>query len=290
MGIIAGHAILIAGGDNDFRENLSDILRGEGYAPVTAATGKDALEKARDHECSVALIDLRLRDMSGFDVLQGIKERAPATEVILVTGSASQSAAIDAMNLDAYRYVEKPLETGKLLGMIRRAIEKWEMAKALHESQERYRTLFEESRDAILITSPHNRFIEFNQASLDLLGYAREELTQRRPSDLFVEIADFRQIEREIHDKGYIKEYEVEFRHREGKGVNCLISSTRRLIDSCNVLEYQTIVKDITRQKKIQQQLERTLSLLRKNLNGVIRLVTHLVEKRTPIRRDISAA
>jgi PAS domain S-box-containing protein/putative nucleotidyltransferase with HDIG domain len=274
--------ILIVDDDADFRDNLSGILRQEGYMPLPAATGREALERSREHGVAVALIDLKLGDMSGIEVLKGIKEHSPATEGIFVTGYASQSSAIDALNMDAYRYVEKPFDMGRLLGMIRRAIEKRDLARALRESEERYRTLFEESRDAIFITSPGNRFIQFNQASLDLLGYAREELMQLLPSDIFVDINDFRRIDREIQNRGYVKDYEVTFRCRERECVDCLISSTGRLIDACNILEYQTIVKDITKQKKIQRQLENTLDLLRDNLNGVIKLVTQLVEKKDP--------
>lgn len=282
MNIIAGHAILIVDDDSDFRENLSGLLEKEGFAPVAVATGKDALEKAGNEDFSVALIDLRLQDISGLDVLKGIKARSPMTEGIFVTGYASQSSAIDAVNLQAYRYVEKPFDTGKLLGMIRRAVEKRELGRAFQESEKRYRALFEGSRDAIFITSEGNGFIEVNQASLDLLGYARAELMKLRPGEIFQTPGDFRKIDREIRDRGYIKDCEVAFLRSDGKGVTCLISSTERLASDGSIREYQTIVKDITRQKHDQQKLEKTLEMVRGNLNGVIRLVVQIVEKRDP--------
>jgi PAS domain S-box-containing protein len=276
------HKILIVDDDRDFRENLSGILKEAGYAPVTAATGKEAMMRAGEDEFAVALIDLRLEDMSGLDVLKGIKERSPMTEGIFVTGYASRSSAIEAVNLDAYRYVEKPFDVGKLLGMIRRAIEKRELGRSLQESEERYRTLFEGSRDAIFITSGDNRFVEFNQASLDLLGHARADLAKMRLSEIFLAPGDFRQIEREMRDRGYVKDYEAAFRRSNGEGVTCLITSTERLANDGSIREYQTIVKDITRQKDDQQKLEKTLFMLRRNLNGVIKLVAQVVEKKDP--------
>jgi len=274
--------ILIVDDDADFRENLSGILRKEGYVPVIAATGREALRCARENETAVALIDLRLQDMCGVDVLKAIKECSPLTEGIFVTGYASQSSAIDAVNLQAYRYVEKPFDTGKLLGMIGRAVEKRELARAFQESEKRYRALFEGSRDAIFITSEGNGFIEFNQASLDLLGYARAELMKLRPGAIFQTPGDFRAIDREIRDRGSIKDYEAAFLRSDGKGVMCLISSTERLACDGSIREYQTIVKDITRQKHDQEKLEKTMEMLRKNLNGVIKLVAQVVEKRDP--------
>ncbi|MCF8145144.1 MAG: response regulator, partial [Deltaproteobacteria bacterium] len=278
----AEYAILIVDDDADFRGNLSGILRKEGYVPVIAATGRDALKCAEENEVAVALIDLKLGDMSGLDVLKGIKERSPATEGIFVTGYASQSSAIDAVNLHAYRYVEKPFDAGKLLGVIRRAVEKRELASALQESEERYRTLFEGSRDAIFITSKGNGFIEFNQASLDLLGYARAELMHMRADEVFLDPNDFNEIRRDILDMGYVKDLETRFRRRDGEGVTCLISSTGRLAPDGSVREYQTIVKNISRQKHDQQRLEKILEMLRGNLNGVIKLVVQVVEKKDP--------
>ena len=134
--------ILIVDDDRDFRENLSAILKDEGYTPVTAATGKEAMKRALEDEFAVALIDLRLEDMSGLDVMKGIKECSPMTEGIFVTGYASRTSAMDAVNLAAYGYVEKPFDVGQLLATIRMAIEKRRLGKALRESEERYRTLF----------------------------------------------------------------------------------------------------------------------------------------------------
>jgi PAS domain S-box-containing protein len=282
MDIIAGHAILIVDDDSDFRENLSGLLEKEGFAPVAVATGKDALEKAGNDDFSVALIDLRLKDISGLDVLKGIKERSPMTEGIFVTGYASQSSAIDALNLDAYRYVEKPFDKGKLVGMVRRAIEKRELARALRESEERYRSLFEGSRDAIFITSAHDRFIDLNQASSDLVGYSRVDLMKMKPGELLREPGEMAHLKKEIRDQGYVKDREMQFCRSDGKGVTCLISSTYRLADDGRISEYQSIVKDITQQKRDHQRLQETLTMVRGNLNGVIRLVAQIVEKRDP--------
>ncbi len=276
------HKILIVDDDRDFRENLSGILKEAGYTPVTAATGKEAMKRTQDEEFAVALIDLRLEDMSGLDVLKGIKECSPMTEGIFVTGYASQSSAIDAVSLDAYRYVEKPFDVGKLLGVIRRAIEKRELGKALQESEERYRTLFEGSRDAIFITSGDRQFVEFNQASLDLLGYSGEEFMKMKPCELLADPGDLRNLEREMRDKGYVKDYEVRFLRSDGKGMTCLITSTERLANDGSIREYQSIVRDISRQKRNRQRLQETLKMLRTNLNGVIQLVAQLIEKRDP--------
>ena len=123
--------ILIVDDDANLRKILSDILRVRGYAPVAAATGQAALERVEDETPAVALLDLRLEDMSGLEVMGEIKKRSPGTECIVITGHASQASAVEAVNLGAYSYVQKPYDTGQLLVTIRRAIEKQEAKKRL---------------------------------------------------------------------------------------------------------------------------------------------------------------
>ncbi len=276
------HNILIVDDDHDFRKTLSGILRDEGYAPVTAATGKEAMERVRGDELSVALIDLKLEDMSGLDVMKWIKERSPMTEGIFITGYASRASAIDAVNLAAYSYVEKPFDVGQLLTTIRMAIEKQKVAKALRESEERYRTLFEGSRDAIYITSGDNQFVEFNPASLDLFGYTRAELVKMKPRDMFSSPSQLKNLKEEIRDKGYVKDHEVEFRRSDGKGMTCLVTSTNRLSHNGSIREYQTIVRDVTEQILNRRRLQETLETLRRNLSNIIQCVAQVIENKDP--------
>lgn len=86
--------ILTVDDDPKLRKTLSDILTAKGYTPIAAATGKDALEKMREEMPAVALIDLRLEDMSGLEVMRKIKEYSPDTVCIVLTGHASQTSAI----------------------------------------------------------------------------------------------------------------------------------------------------------------------------------------------------
>jgi two-component system cell cycle response regulator len=96
--------ILIVDDDPNLRGTLSDILDVNGYQPLGVATGKEALEKMEKEAPAVALIDLRLEDMSGMDVMKRIKEYSTGTKCILITGYATQASAIEAINLGAYSF------------------------------------------------------------------------------------------------------------------------------------------------------------------------------------------
>ncbi len=181
--------IFIVDDDLSIRKTLSHVLRAKGYAPVAVATGEAALYRLEEEWPVVALIDLKLEDMSGLELVEKIKARSPSTECIVVTGYASQSSAIEAVNLGAYGYVQKPYNVEQLLVTIRRAIEKREVGQSLRESEEKYRALFEASTDAVFLQTWEGRVLDCNGSACEIFGYAREELIGLTIADLVSEEA-----------------------------------------------------------------------------------------------------
>jgi len=137
--------VLIVDDDPMFRKTFGDIFQTKGYSCSCSASGREALETVQRIPPAVALIDLKLEETSGLDVIRKIKDISPHTECIVLTGHASQASAIEAVNIGAFSYVQKPCDVEQLLVTVRRAIEKQESVKALRESEERYRNLFENS-------------------------------------------------------------------------------------------------------------------------------------------------
>lgn len=157
--------ILIVDDDPNLTKTLSDILRLQGYTPLVAAEGKTALNRVKNEVPAIALIDLKLPDMDGLEVMREIKERSPGTECVVLTGYASQASAIEAVNLGAYGYMQKPYDVEQLVLTIRRAIEKREAEEELEHTLEKLRkalggiiqamALIVESRDPY--TAGHQR-------------------------------------------------------------------------------------------------------------------------------------
>ena len=127
--------------------------------------------------------------------------------------------------------------------------------RALRESEERYRTLFEDSRDAIYITSVDGRFIEVNQALVELFGYTREELLAGEAGDLYPTPADRHRFRDEIMRAGYVRDYEVRLARRDGEPIDVLLSASLRRAPDGTVLGYQGIIHDITERKRAEEQL-----------------------------------
>jgi putative nucleotidyltransferase with HDIG domain len=116
--------VLLVDDDANLRKTLADILRLKGYEVAIAATGAEGVAEAARALANVALIDLRLPDMSGIEVMEQIRLATPLTEAIILTGHAALETAIEATNKGAFSYLLKPYEIDDLLQHIRHAVER----------------------------------------------------------------------------------------------------------------------------------------------------------------------
>ncbi len=127
--------------------------------------------------------------------------------------------------------------------------------RALLESEKKYRTLFEESKDAVYMTTRDGRLVDANQAFLDLFGFTREEADNIDILKIYVDPADRTKFQEEIERKGSLKDYETRRRKKDGTEIECLLTATVRLGEDGTVLGYQGIIRDVTDLKHIQKQL-----------------------------------
>jgi diguanylate cyclase (GGDEF)-like protein len=116
--------VLVIDDDKNLRKTLTDILNAKGYDVRTAENGAEGLAIFRKEPVNLALIDLKLPDMSGIDVLNRVKDESPSTQAIILTGSATLDSAIEATNKGVFSYLEKPYDIDLLMVNIRRALEK----------------------------------------------------------------------------------------------------------------------------------------------------------------------
>jgi len=168
--------VLVVDDDADLRKTLSDVLELKGYEPVGAATGRAALTRVKEVVVAVAVIDLRLEDMSGLDVLREIKRSSLDTECIVLTGYASQESAIAAVNLGAYSYVQKPYDMELLLLTIRRAVEKRKAEEERRESEQFNASLLNSAPHPMLVLTPDSSVRDVNPALEELTGFSYVEL------------------------------------------------------------------------------------------------------------------
>jgi two-component system nitrogen regulation response regulator NtrX len=117
-------SVLIVDDDAGIRKTLSKILEGEGYIVEAVVNGKQAIEASSGRLFNVVLIDIRLPDMEGTELLDRLKETEPKMVKIIVTGYPSLNNAIEAVNEGADGYILKPFDTVELLAMIKKNLDK----------------------------------------------------------------------------------------------------------------------------------------------------------------------
>lgn len=174
--------ILVVEDDHQLLKTIGDILHLRGYAPIFSSTGKDALQSASENApVAVALVDLRLPDMDGIDLIARLHEVSEITEVVILTGNASVDSAIRAMRERSYDYLVKPVHPEQLLDTISRAGERWKRQRAeiaMKDSEDRLRRVFDHSHDALIITDDQDRIVDANRAASEFVGLDHAALSK----------------------------------------------------------------------------------------------------------------
>ncbi len=120
-------AILVVDDEPELCRALGKLLIRNGYDVLTAGDGEAALAILRQHEVHLVLSDLVMPRMGGLDLLKAAQVLAPATEFVIITGHGTIEAAVDAMKLGAYDFIEKPFTSATTLNVVRKALEKQQL-------------------------------------------------------------------------------------------------------------------------------------------------------------------
>ena len=114
--------ILLIDDEKSMIETLSVLLKREGFDVLAALSGSEGIERFSESKPDLVLTDVRMPKVSGVSVLEAIRERDPTTPVVLMTAQASLQSAIQAVNLGATHYVQKPFSNDELVAILRRSL------------------------------------------------------------------------------------------------------------------------------------------------------------------------
>jgi len=127
--------ILVVDDDETIRTTMKAILQDEGYLVDLAATGKEAIQKSQQNIYNITLLDIRLPDIEGVELLKLMKNNVPKTRKIMVTGYPSMQNAIASLNKDADAYLVKPVDVEKLLKTVKEQLQLQEEEKQFSEQR-----------------------------------------------------------------------------------------------------------------------------------------------------------
>jgi DNA-binding response OmpR family regulator len=127
--------ILIVEDDENIRKTMKNILQQKGYETDTAKSGQEAEQKAKTNFYNLALLDIKLPDMEGTQLLAKLHKNKPKMVKIMVTGYPSLENAMEALNQGADAYVTKPVKPAKLLALIKEKLEKQNQDEKITENK-----------------------------------------------------------------------------------------------------------------------------------------------------------
>src|SRR6188768_2600250 len=210
----------------------------------------DALELMKQNKHDVVVIDYLMGSHTGLELLKAAMEGGCRMPVIVLTGKGSHTIDLEAMELGAADFLVKSEINGeKLERSIRYAIERTENMRALAESEEKYRNIFESSRDMIYITDEAGNFLDVNESGSRILGYSIDELRSMKANELYYRPEERQALLDAIRLTGTITNYEVTLRDKSGERKYCLVSASLQHFPDGQFC-ILGVVHDITRRRK----------------------------------------
>ena len=144
-----------------------------------------------------------------------------------------------------------------ILSLFQDITERRRTEERLRESEQRYRDFFQTSRDCVFISSPKGDWLDFNDAAVELFGFAdRAELMRIKIQDLYERPEQREELLRRIEEVGFIKDFPVNLRRKDGSVIQTLMTSVGRKDENHRLIHHQGTIKDVTRQKALEARLQ----------------------------------
>lgn len=263
--IIDKPRVLIIDDDDGMCKTLSRILELDGYQISTANNAFEGIALTKENIFNVALLDIKLPDIEGVELLSILKKTTADLSVIMMTAYASTENAIKALNEGADAFITKPFDIEELRAIVKKSIEKQRLSlekkrleSELRESVEKYKTLFENINDALAVfIKPDGKLSIYNSRFISLFGYPEDALKDKKFEDFIyhedIEKAQERFLKRLAGEEaGDI--YELRMLDKNGK-ILFLEIGERPYYQKDEIVGIELLMRDISERKIIEEQL-----------------------------------
>lgn len=223
------------------------------------------------HRFDIYLVDYRLGKLTGVDLLKEAILSGVSEPIIMLTGKGDHNIDEQAMEIGAADYLVKDkIDADGLDRSLRYALKQSQALKALKESENKFKVIFDKAKDPILVSDSTGNIHNINKAGLDYFDYHINDISVINDRALFFTTDDRDSFIQEIEKKGAIIDFECQMVSSKGHVYFCSLSSFLQ-IDSDNMLDiYHTIIHDLSYRKQQETILldERKFSISERIANG----------------------
>lgn len=202
----------------------------------------------------VYLVDYRLGKGTGIDLLTEAVNSGCEQPIIILTGKGDTTIDVQAMNIGAADYLIKDeIDSSSLDRSIRYAIKQAETLKALKSSESKYKAVFEQANDPILISDQSGKIHDINNGGLKFFGYSRSAFMKLQDTAIFKNLNDREQFVELLEKNGSLVNFECELISGQGIVSYCSLSSFIQT-DMVNFSEvYHTIIRDLSYRRNMEE-------------------------------------
>ncbi len=258
--------ILVVEDDEGLGKLIRKRLERNNFKVQVACSGENAVRHVKKNPDVLLLLDFKLQDMTGGEVVDQLKKRGYDIPFVIMTGNGDEKIAVEMMKLGAMDYLVKeksfldtlPQVMEQVLSQVVTKKKLAVMEKKLSESENRFRMLFNSGTDAIMVHEIENGipgfFVEANDVACQRLGYTREELFRMTPADIedMETDIDIRTVRGAVLTQKHVL-YEIGHVTKGGKKIPVEINS--HLIELDGKPAVLSISRDITERKQLEEQL-----------------------------------
>ncbi len=311
---------------DDARTNLHFLgkILLDKYHVFSTRTGSRAIEIAQNNPPDIILLDVVMPEMDGYEVCTKLKtdERTKNIPVIFISSLTEITDKVTAFSVGGVDYILKPFQSEEILARVNTHLTLRRLQKQLESQNEqlqemndflkeqglyerqqaeselrsrkrKYRILFENSHDAIIMMETDGKIIDINPAGLNMLEYTKQEIQKVQSPDLFSVSNDWFDLTHAIEQEHGVKNFDVKLCKKDGTILDCLITASLWQDENKKNLGYQGIIRDITERREAEKILtayNKTLEEDVRKRTAELRLKNELLEKESHMRNEISKA
>lgn len=236
--------ILIVEDESIIALDIKSILTRLGYAVTgIVITGQECLREISKNRPDLILMDIKLKgSMDGIETANIVLKEF-GIPVVFITAHSDKSSLQRAKVTEPYGYIVKPVSERELYTTIETSIYRHTIDKKLKESEIKYRTLFEQSRDAIFLSDIDGNIANVNQSLLNLFGIDADVIAKKKISDFFLNPEEWSRFWTDLLSRGYVVDHNAVLAKEDGTQIQVLITSTV-IHSDYNLNGIQGIIRD----------------------------------------------